>query len=181
VDALSPLVPEFETVERARPCLHPLAAFRAPGRPGVSRKEAVTRRSAFFTALPALLLAACAPAAPVQPPPELPTIADYRSDRECACLTGGDCAVPEATAFDGQGETRNAQCRWEDRAAGRADCTWESRSREAAAGSAWSPWGQTRVRFRHTGSRGWCWYESAARNELTTDAPLGNRSVGSAH
>jgi hypothetical protein len=167
VDALPPLVPEFETVERARPCLHPLAAFRAPGRPGVSRKEAIRRRSAFPAILPLLLLAACSREAPAPSAPAMPVLADESSERECACVERGECAVPEAVPADdeGQSERRGYQCRPDDRAGASATCTYESRLRINPR-TPWLPWARTTLRFRHLGERGWCLTERRSDRTL---------------
>jgi hypothetical protein len=127
----------------------------------------VRRKSTFFTAVAytLLLLAACSGNAPAPPAPSLPTLADDSLERECACLERGDCA--HSDAFEGQGEIRGFLCRWEDRAAGRATCTRESRSKPDAPPSVWSSWSRTTVRFRHLGERGWCWMERSSENELT--------------
>ena len=111
------------------------------------------------------LLAACSREAPDPPALSLPILADQSLERECDCVTAGRCFIPEA--FEGQGETRDFQCRWEDRAGGRAACTFESRSKPDAPPPRWSPWSRTTMRFRHLGERGWCWYHRTSENELT--------------
>jgi len=111
------------------------------------------------------LLAACSRDAPVAPAISLPTLADQSLERECDCVTAGRCFTPEA--FEGLGEFRNFQCRWDDRAAGRATCSLESRFKHVEPPSLWSAWGRTTVRFRHLGDGGWCWTERSSENELT--------------
>lgn len=128
----------------------------------------MTRRSAFAATLPFLLLAACGGDAPSYERP-LPVFADAGGERDCRCVTTGECAVAEA--FEGQSEDRGFQCRWDDRAAGRATCTYESRSRQPQRGAAWSSWSRTTLSLRHTGDRGWCWTDRSSQNGLTTDAP----------
>jgi hypothetical protein len=105
---------------------------------------------------------------PAPSEPALPTAADDTPELECDCLLAGRCATPEA--FEGRSETRNAQCRWEDRAAGRASCSRESRFRPAGPGTRWSSWGRSTVQFRHAGEKGWCWYHRASENALTEGA-----------
>jgi hypothetical protein len=115
------------------------------------------------------LLAACAQEPP--PPPPLPAFADLSLERECRCVTAGECTIPEA--FEGQGETRGFRCTWADRATGRADCTYEGRSRpDDPPGSRWSSWSRSTVRLRHLGARGWCWFERGSENELTDGPPF---------
>ena len=122
------------------------------------------RRAAFFAALPFLLLAACSRQAPAPPP--LPTLASDSLERDCACVERGDCAVPEA--FEGQDETRNFQCRRDDRAGmTRATCTYESRFRQPGANTPWSSWARTTVRFRQARNEGgWCWDERSSDRVL---------------
>jgi hypothetical protein len=127
----------------------------------------MTRPAVFPAALavPLFLLAACTrdPPAPAPAPsePALPSFADDTLERECDCLLAGRCAMPDV--MEGQSETRNAQCRWEDRAAGRASCSRESRFRPAAPGARWSSWSRSTMRFRHAGEKGWCWYHRHRR------------------
>jgi len=127
----------------------------------------VSRRAAFTAALATGLfsLAACSRDAPAPPALSLPTFADQSLERECDCVTAGRCFIPEA--FEGQSENRNFQCRWDDRAGGRATCTFESRSKPDEPPSRWSSWSRTTVRFRHVGERGWCWTDRSSENELT--------------
>lgn len=94
-------------------------------------------------------LAACSAEAPVP----LPVFEDLSLHRECACVTRGDCVALEM--IDGEGEDRNFQCRRQDRPAGRAVCSSESRFKPA--GGAWSGWERSDFRFRHLGEKGWCW------------------------
>ncbi|HEV2748466.1 MAG TPA: hypothetical protein VGW34_14365 [Allosphingosinicella sp.] len=109
----------------------------------------------FLAAL--LLLAGCSRDAPARPP-SLPTLADTSLERECACVTAGDCQMIDA--FEGESETRGFQCTWDDQAAGRATCTYESRFKHAdPPDSPWSSWSKSIVRLRHLGDKGWCWYE----------------------
>lgn len=115
------------------------------------------------------LLAACSRDAPVAPAISLPTLADQSLERECDCVTASRCFTPDA--FEGLGETRHFQCRWDDRAAGRATCTYESRSKPDEPPSLWTSWSKTTVRFRHVGERGWCWFERWSENELTEPSP----------
>ncbi len=127
------------------------------------------RRAAFLAALPFALLplAACSRDAPA--PPSLPAFADQGDERDCNCVEHGDCAVPDAAAadaFEGQSETRGFQCRWDDRAAGRATCTYESRFRLDAPNAQWVPWARSTVRLRHLGERGWCWTERSSDRVL---------------
>lgn len=86
-------------------------------------------------------LAACA----TEPPePTLPTLAETAIERECACVERGECAILEIA--EGEGETREFQCRWDDQANGRATCTYESRFKLADPPSAWSSWSRSTVR-----------------------------------
>lgn len=96
-----------------------------------------------------LALAACAGEDPVP----LPTPTDTGLERECPCVTEGRCWTAELA--DGEGEERNFQCRWEDRAAGRATCRWEHRFKPT--NEPWSGWETSVLRFRHLGEKGWCW------------------------
>lgn len=130
------------------------------------------RGAALMTALPSLLLAACAPGSPAPEERPLPTFAAAGGDRDCRCVTTGEC--PTADAFQGRSEDRGFQCRWDDRAAGRATCTYESRFRHDAPGAAWSSWSRTTISLRHTGDRGWCWTDRASRNDLTGPPPEEN-------
>ena len=117
-----------------------------------------------------LLLAACSGETPAPPAPSLPVVRDSWSDRECACLERGECSTPEA--FEGESEDRGFQCRWEDRSAGRAVCSYESRSRPAdPAAGGWTSWEKTSVPFRH-GDKGWCW---TARATLSDGEKARNR------
>lgn len=119
---------------------------------------------------PLLLFAACSrdPAPPPPAPPSLPVLGDLDMERDCQCVLAGTCAIADAIdAFEGQSETRNFQCRWDERAAGRATCSLESRFKHAEPGSRWSSWSRTTVRFRRAGERGWCWTERSSENELT--------------
>lgn len=116
-----------------------------------------------------LLLAACSrEAAPAPAPPALPVLGDLSLDRDCRCVIAGECAVADSIeVFAGQSETRGFQCRWEDRAAGRATCAFESRSKPDEPPSRWTSWSRTTVRLRHAGERGWCWTDRTSQNELT--------------
>ena len=98
-----------------------------------------------------LMLAACSAAL------KLPTMADTYAERECSCVTGGDC--PIADMADGQGEERKFQCRWEDQAAALAVCTYESRFHYDDPGTADLSWSSVTVRLRHLDGKGWCWIE----------------------
>jgi hypothetical protein len=116
-----------------------------------------------------LLLAACggAPtdAAPSPAPPALPILADEGLERECACVERSECAVPDA--FEGQSESRNRQCHWDDRPGGtRATCSSEGRFRQNAPNAQWAPWSRSTVRFRRARDGGWCWAERGSDRVL---------------
>ena len=108
------------------------------------------------------LLAACATESPE---PTLPTLADTAIERECACVERGECAILEIAG--GEGETRGFQCRWDDRANGRATCTYESRFKPAEPPSLWSAWSRSTVRLQHLGEQGWCWMDRSSESEFT--------------
>jgi len=120
-----------------------------------------------LTEATALLLAIAACSAEPAPP-SLPVFADLSMERECACVTSGEC--PVADAFEGQSETRDFQCRWADQAGGRAVCAYESRSKDMEPGSQWSPWSRTTVALRHVGARGWCWSDRLSEDYLSITA-----------
>jgi len=121
------------------------------------------RGAALVVALPFLLLAGCGGGDPPSGVP-FPTLASTSLERACACVERNDCAVPEAADGRSQSETRNYQCRWDDRARGLATCSYESRMRTGPA-KARLAWSRNIVSFRH-GERGWCWADRASGRRL---------------
>jgi hypothetical protein len=111
---------------------------------------------------PAFVAAALAASACSQPGPEarrdiaLPNFHDANAiERECRCVMTGQCAIVDVAS--GRSESRNFECRWQDREAGRAICTWVSRFFASGADERDEPWHQVDVALSHAGEKGWCW------------------------
>ena len=105
----------------------------------------------------ALLLTCVAAVAGCTGEPRLPTSADLYGDRDCECVTSGDCSIAEAA--EGKGEDRNLKCKWEGRAARQAVCTYETRFIPDDPELRELPWSSVTVRLKHMGNKGWCWTE----------------------
>jgi hypothetical protein len=87
----------------------------------------------------------------------LPSVADTAFGRDCPSVEAG--VEPMATLGPPLAiENRGFQCRWDDRTAGRATCTYETRFKPAAEPNApWPAWSRETVRLRHIAGRGWWW------------------------
>ena len=113
------------------------------------------------TAVAALPAAACAgePQAPAEP--AFPAYETSAVEWQCRCIERGECILLERSDERRDGQVRGYRCGWDDRALGTAICRYEARSRPAAGGGEtagpWSPWRETRVRFRRHRA-GWCWF-----------------------